>query len=94
MDVETAIQSPSPEALRCCRICGENKPLTAFHVRPDGRMKSLCRQCTDDLITAFCGLKNRRCTTCGRPTNNYRCAGCWKKIRAKSYWLPPDFDFS
>ena len=24
---------------------------------------------------------SRKCTTCGKPTNNYRCDVCWRKIR-------------
>ena len=28
--------------------------------------------------------KSRRCATCGRPTNNYRCADCWTAIRGEA----------
>ncbi|MDR0339109.1 MAG: hypothetical protein LBH65_02400 [Desulfovibrio sp.] len=34
-------------------------------------------------------LYSRRCATCGRPTNNYRCARCWRKLRGK-YIEDPD----
>lgn len=26
----------------------------------------------------------RKCTTCGKPTRDYRCSACWVKIRAAS----------
>ena len=28
--------------------------------------------------------KSRSCTTCGRPTNNYRCDKCWTAIRGEA----------
>lgn len=30
------------------------------------------------------GEKKRKCTTCGRPTNNYRCDACWAKIKSQA----------
>ena len=35
----------------------------------------------------------RKCHDCGRPTNNYRCAECWQRLREKqsrSYEQDPD----
>jgi predicted amidophosphoribosyltransferase len=34
----------------------------------------------------------RRCHDCGRPTNDHRCAECWRKIREGSeyYYVNPD----
>lgn len=26
---------------------------------------------------------SRRCHDCGKPTNDYRCPACWRRIRAK-----------
>ena len=34
-------------------------------------------------------MKKRKCTTCGRPTSNYRCNACWIAIRGQSYEEQP-----
>lgn len=81
--------------LRLCRICGENKPLSEFRIGPGGRFKSICRECTETLISVYLGGEGlRRCTTCGRPTTNYRCGSCWIKIRGSASpdsGLDPDY---
>ncbi|XPV77707.1 MAG: hypothetical protein ACNI27_07250 [Desulfovibrio sp.] len=28
-------------------------------------------------------ISKRKCTTCGKPTSNWRCQSCWDKIRGK-----------
>lgn len=66
---------------RQCRLCHERKGLSEFRIGPSGRTKSICRECTDTLIIACLGELPRRCATCRKPTANYRCAGCWAKIR-------------
>jgi len=71
-----------PGAMRQCRTCREDKPLTEFRVGPSGRVKSICDGCTETLIAAYYGTAGlRRCTTCGRLTVDYRCSSCWKKLR-------------
>lgn len=30
----------------------------------------------------------RRCHDCGRPTTDYRCPGCWEKLRRKGGYVP------
>ena len=77
---------------RTCRICGETKPLTDFRTGPQGRKKSLCLQCTDDLIRIYLGPGLRKCATCKRPTTNYRCGTCWKKMRTHSEFYGPELD--
>ena len=67
--------------LRLCKVCKEEKPVSEFRIGPSGRMKTICGECTDAIILACLGAGLRRCTTCGRPTANYRCSSCWAKIR-------------
>lgn len=74
--VDTASSS-----LRTCRVCEEQKPLSEFRMGPSGRMKSICNECADILLSAHYGAGLRRCATCGRPTANYRCSKCWAVIR-------------
>lgn len=72
--------------MRLCRVCHEEKPISYFRIGPSGRVKSICDGCTETLIAAYYGVSGlRRCTTCGRPTVNYRCGCCWKKIRGEDF---------
>lgn len=69
------------DSLRICKVCLEQKPCSEFREGYSGRMKSVCSECEDILrITRELG-GIRRCTTCGRPTANYRCSKCWAIIR-------------
>lgn len=82
------------ESLRTCRVCWEQRPLSAFRVGPSGRMKSICSKCADALLSAHYGAGLRRCATCGRPTANYRCGKCWAAIRGGETnfsWLDPNY---
>lgn len=76
----TPTASPDMET-RLCKVCKAQKPVSEFRTGTGGRVKTICRECTDGLIAAYLGEGLRRCATCGRPTCNYRCAACWAKIR-------------
>jgi hypothetical protein len=68
--------------LRLCRVCGEEKDISAFRVGHAGRQKSICAECADALIAACLGPGgSRRCVDCKRLTADYRCRVCWKRIR-------------
>jgi DNA-directed RNA polymerase subunit RPC12/RpoP len=70
-----------PDSLRICKVCLEEKPFSEFREGYSGRIKSVCSECENILrITHELG-GIRRCTTCGRPTANYRCGKCWAIIR-------------
>lgn len=62
-----------------CAICHRNKELDAFRLGVRGKHKKICAACEDKLLKKA-GI-TRRCHDCGRPTNNYRCAACWRKLR-------------
>lgn len=66
-------------ARQTCIICHRNRELDAFRIGTRGTRKKTCASCEDKLLKKA-GI-TRRCHDCGRPTNNYRCASCWRKLR-------------
>lgn len=62
-----------------CVICHRNKELDAFRPGVRGKYKKICAACEDKILKKA-GI-TRRCHDCGRPTNNYRCVSCWRKLR-------------
>jgi len=53
------------------------------------------KQKLDELDEAFETPKpTRRCHDCGKPTFNYRCEECWRKLRSENtdYLFDPDID--
>lgn len=64
----------------CC-ICLQSKRLDFFNDRPDGSgKKHICRNCEIRKRAEMKSRGIRKCSTCGKPTINYRCARCWREF--------------
>lgn len=82
-----------------CLDCGSDIP---FERRANNRVICLCPECRvqrrraanrayqrgrkRDLDALRPGA-TRRCHDCGKPSNDYRCAECWEKIRGPDHLL-------
>ncbi len=62
-----------------CVLCHRRKASGDFRCNLLGKRKKICVSCEDKLLKKA-GI-TRRCHDCGRPTNNYRCVSCWRKLR-------------
>ena len=68
--------------LRICPVC------EVYFLSKFKKAKYCCRRCKDIVNMETQALRNseliepiRRCATCGKPTNNYRCEECWSRLR-------------
>ncbi|WP_297668962.1 hypothetical protein [uncultured Desulfovibrio sp.] len=59
------------------RCCSPECARIVDNRRPHGALRAA--SCSNRAVDA----PQRRCHDCGKPTNNYRCAACWQKLRGR-----------